>query len=173
LAVSIASLASRSRLSSSSRSLFRLPPPQLQLAVFFEPFLFRLQPSQLQLALPLVQVLDVLGGELADWAEKICRYAAILVHAEECGRDSKYLARLAVALDRELGGGVGRGGVGRGGVGRGGVGRGGVGRGGVGRGGVERWLPGTLPDLLGVGGELGGESKLIPKVGSSSMGSGA
>jgi hypothetical protein len=48
-----------------------------------------------------------------------------------------------------------------------------VGRGGVGRGGVERWLPGTLPDLLGVDGELGGESKLIPKVGSSSMGSGA
>jgi hypothetical protein len=35
--------------------------------------------------------------------------------------------------------------------------------------GVERWLPGTLPDLLGEGGELGGESKLVP----SSMGSGA
>jgi len=46
--------------------LFRLPPPQLQLAIFFEPFLFRLQPSQLQLALPLVQVLDVLGSELAE-----------------------------------------------------------------------------------------------------------
>jgi hypothetical protein len=34
--------------------------------------------------------------------------------------------------------------------------------------GVERWPPGTLPDLL-EGGELGGESKLVP----SSMGSGS